>query len=536
MNNQTNQMNNQEKRKRVEYNIEERVLMDLKNSIVINHVKILDLTKKSVIFDNQELVASQVISSFKNRKKLNILCIGRTQQGKTGIMLALIRNLLEDTNNPIPIENIYIITALSSKEWINQTKERMPCFIKVYHRSELPMTFVGEIANKNNVCIIMDEIQVAAQKGQTIYKTFNNAGLLNKSNLYQRDIKICEFTATPDGTIYDLMEWGNASSKILAEPGDGYISSYDLLQQGRIKQSRDLCGYDKNTKEVDKKVIENIQEIKRDIESFRNNPLYHIIRTPNGLNQDITVQNFKQVFNDSYDFINYDRESEYDDINKILINRPRVHTFVFIKEMCRCAKTLHKSHIGILYDRHTKCPDDAVVIQGLIGRLTGYDDNGISICYTNINSIIKYEQLWNSAFEDKSVNWNSKTTKFLNGTLLVKNNTFNNPKYYGFSQDNEQIIKDIVEPVVIQFSSQDLVKEFYNKHLKSTRGRGPNKRKANIDGWYESIIRGVKKVRSYDEIMVEKRHGLNKSNYRLYPSYLNTNDQSTLQWLLVYYE
>ena len=531
------EMNQQlEKRKRIEYNLEEKVLMDLKKSIIISEIKILELTGRSCIFENQELIASQVISNLKNRKILNILVIAKTQSGKSGSMLSVIKNILEDSTNPVPVDNIYIITALSSREWRDQTKKRMPSLIKVYHRSELPMTFSQEVANKKNVCIIMDEIQVAAQKGQTIYKTFNNAGLLDKSNLYKRDIKIVEFTATPDGTIYDLMEWGNASCKILGEPGDGYMSSYDLFLQGRIKQCKDLCGYNKITQEVDKKVIENIQEIKRDIESFRNNPLYHIIRTPNGLNQDITVQNFKQVFNDSYDFINYDRESEYDDINKILINRPRVHTFVFIKEMCRCAKTLHKSHIGILYDRHTKCPDDAVVIQGLVGRLTGYDYNGISICYTNINSIIKYEQLWNSAFEDNSVNWNSKTTKFLNGTILVKNNTFNNPKYYGFSQDNEQIIKDIVEPVVIKFSSQDLVKEFYNNHLKSSRGRGPNKRKANIDGWYESIIRGVKKVRSYDEIMVEKRHGLNKSNYRLYPSYLNTNDQSTLQWLLVYYE
>jgi len=30
--------------------------------------------------------------------------------------------------------------------------------------------------------------------------------LLNKSKLYENDIKIIEYTATPDGTIYDLMK------------------------------------------------------------------------------------------------------------------------------------------------------------------------------------------------------------------------------------------------------------------------------------------------------------------------------------------
>ncbi len=526
-------MNNQiVKRKRIEYNLEEKVLMDLKKSIIISEIKILELTGKSCIYENQELIASQVISNFKNRKILNILVIAPTQSGKTGSMLSLIKNILEDSTNPTPVDNIYLITGLSSREWKEQTKERMPSFINVYHRSELPMTFFEEIKNKKNVFLIIDEVQVAAQKDQTIYKAFNNADLLNKCNLYNRDIKIVEFTATPDGTIYDLMEWGNASCKILAEPGDGYISSYDLLKQGRIKQSRDLCGYNKNTQQVDNKVIENIKEIRQDIKTF-NQPCFHIIRTRNGSNQDITVQNFKQVFNDSYDFINYDRESEYDDINKILINKPRVHTFVFIKEMCRCAKTLSKTYIGILYDRHTKCPDDAVVIQGLVGRMTGYDDNGISICYTNINSINKYEQIWNSAFENKAIKWSSKTTTFRNGTLLAKNNTFNNPKYYGFSQVNEQD-KD---PVVIKFSSQNLVTEYYNNNLKARlNGRGPNKRNANIDGWYECTIRGVKKICSYDEIMAEKRHGLTKNNYRLYPSYLNTNDQNSLQWLLIYYD
>ena len=36
----------------------------------------------------------------------------------------------------------------------------------------------------------MDEIQVTAKKGQIIYKTFKNAVILNKSKLYENNIKI----------------------------------------------------------------------------------------------------------------------------------------------------------------------------------------------------------------------------------------------------------------------------------------------------------------------------------------------------------
>ena len=136
------------------------------------------------------------------------MVLAKTQSGKTGSMCATIKKLLEETTLVIPIENIYIITGLSSVEWKEQTKERIPESIqrRVYHRCELPTTFSDEIKTKSNTLIIMDEIQVACKKNQTIFKSFDSAGLLNIEKLYNDDIKILKFTATPDGTIYDLMK------------------------------------------------------------------------------------------------------------------------------------------------------------------------------------------------------------------------------------------------------------------------------------------------------------------------------------------
>ena len=525
------------KRVRCDYDLLEQDIMKLRKQNVLNELEILKLTGKSVIFENQEIIASRVVTAFKNRKIINIMVISKTQSGKTGSMCATIKQYLEDTSNLIPIENIYIITGLSSCEWKEQTKERMPESIqtRVFHRCELPNTFVDEIKDKQNILIIMDEIQVAAKKGQTIYKTFKNAGLLNKSKLYENDIKILEYTATPDGTIYDLMKWNDASTKILADVGDGYISSYNLLQMGRVKQYKELCGYDKKTGEVDEEVFENIEEIKNDIDIYVNS-LYHIIRTKNGTEQDLTIQNFKQIFNaDNYDFIKYDRESEIEDINKTLIIKPERHTFIFIKEMLRCAKTLKKKYIGILYDRYSKNPDDTTIIQGLVGRDTGYDNNSISICYTNIDSINRYEELWKSNFEDKTIKWNSKTTKYTNGILSGKN-TFNEPKYYdGFSVSSDDS-DELKEHVIKKFKTQEEAKEYYNKELKEKmKGRGPNKIKPNDDGYYEATIRSNKKIYTCDEVKCERRQGLTENNYRFYPCYEVVNDKSTLQWWFIHY-
>lgn len=525
------------KRVRCDYDLLQQDIMKLRKQNILNELEILKLTGKSVIFENQEIIASRVVTTFKNRKIINIMVVSKTQSGKTGSMCATIKQYLEDTSNLIPIENIYIITGLSSCEWKEQTKERMPESIqtRVFHRCELPNTFVDEIKDKQNILIIMDEIQVAAKKGQTIYKTFKNAGLLNKSKLYENDIKILEYTATPDGTIYDLMKWNDASTKILADVGDGYISSYNLLQMGRVKQYKELCGYDKETGEIDEEVFENIEEIKNDIDNYVNS-LYHIIRTKNGPAQDLTIQNFKQTFNaDNYDFIKYDRESEIEDINKTLTIKPERHTFIFIKEMLRCAKTLKKKYIGILYDRYSKNPDDTTIIQGLVGRDTGYDNNGISICYTNIDSINRYEELWKSNFEDKTIKWNSKTTKYANGILSGKN-TFNDPKDYdGFSVASDDS-DELKEPVIKKFKTQEEAKEYYNKELKEKmKGRGPNKIKPNDDGYYEATIRSNKKIYTCDEVKCERRQGLTENNYRFYPCYEVINDKSTLQWWFIHY-
>jgi len=419
------------------------------------------------------------------------------------------------------------------------------------------------------------------------------------------------------------MKWGDASSKILAIAGDGYISSYNLLQMGRVKQYKELCGYDVsgylfslyNNKILDsenifesleidykteeileifkrdckkisefiiqnvrddimcnnefnedlfthfiqtnnlemyytiinvdiineiyndvKDIFENIKEIKNDIDKFTN-PLYHIIRTKNGPEQDLTIQNFKQIFNaDNYDFIKYDRESEIEDINKTLIMKPERHTFIFIKEMLRCAKTLKKKYIGILYDRYSKNPDDTTINQGLVGRDTGYDNNGISICYTNIDSINRYEELWNSNFEDKTIKWNSKTTKYTNGILSGKN-TFNDPKDYdGFSVASDDSV-ELKEPVIKKFKTQEEAKEYYNKELKEKmKGRGPNKIKQNDEGYYEANIRGNKKVYSCEEIYKNRRCNIeNGAGYGFRPCYEDINDKSTLQWWFIHY-
>jgi hypothetical protein len=528
-----------------EYSSYEKDEDDEDRDITLINFKKLMRTKKCVIFPNQEEIANKVVHAFSQRHIISVLVVAKTQSGKTGSMAATIKKLAESSDIIIPINNIFIVTGLSSCEWREQTMERFPKNMNdnILHRDGLMDTFVERIKYKKNILIIMDEIQIAAKTKQTVYNAFASAGLLDKQYLYTHDIKILEYSATPDGSIYDLDKWSSSSCRILADGGDGYVGANDMLRLGRVFQYKDLWGYNKVTGEIDPAVYDNISEIETLISERYPRPLYHIIRAhvTQGTSENITMENFKQIFDkDHFDFITYDGESGIKDINIILSRRPLKHTFIFIKEMLRCAKTICKKFKGISYERYSTEPHDSTIIQGLVGRDTGYDSNSISICFTNIESIEKYERLWDSGFLDKSIKWQSKTTKFSKrkGLSTGKTKTFNDPTHYGAK--SEEKAQEIM-PEIKRFSTQSLLKEYYEKNNEEHIGggkRGPNDRKIKPDGlFYEATLRSTTKVFEESEILANCKWGLNDaSKYRVYPCYRNTTDPSTLVWLLIYYK
>ncbi len=373
---------------------------------------------------NQRWIADAVLRTFKDTKIVNVMVLAKTQSGKTGSMCATIKKFFKSESMRVPKDHIFVITGLSSCEWKDQTMARIPECLKenIFHRNDLSKTFVEKIKGRRNVLVIMDEVQVASKQKQTVAKVFRDAGMTDRAALYANDVKILEFTATPNGTLYDLMEWGEASCKIVAEAGAGYTSSFKLYETNKLRQYKPLCSENRED------ALQNVREIEVDVASFAH-PMYHIIRSPRWINdrdlQEETMQNFRSVFPvDHNQFLRYDQENEID-INDLLKMPPRQHTFIFIKEMLRCAKTLDKRHIGVMYERFNTAADDSSVIQGLVGRLTGYDYNGVSVCYTNVESVLKYERLWVSGFEDKSVEWRSSTTRFDLANGITSRRTFN---------------------------------------------------------------------------------------------------------------
>lgn len=392
----------------------------------------------SPIYDEQKHAAKKIVDQFNDDASIvMLLALGMTQSGKTGVITSTIGKALE-CDSPVPVENIFIITGLSDVQWVEQTKCRVPKELhgNIFHRNQLRTDFSEKVRGKKNVLILIDEVQIACKKDQTLAATLKECGLLEMQYLLTNDIKIVEFSATPNGTIYDSEKWGNHSGKIIVKPGEGYTSCFNLLKDERVKQCESLV-----PKAHFVEVEHSYNEIKRAIEIF-SSPKWHIIRIPTGENAVRCGRHFSKFFkfkDGTYDMKEFNQQKGpmlycqkkkkdvlTNDINDWLKDAPEKHTFIFIKEKARCAKTFIKKHIGIWYERCAETMMDDVVTQGLLGRATGYDDNGESVIFTNIDSVKKYEKLWNSGFTE-DVGWISGTTKSKKDKATSSTGTFNRP-------------------------------------------------------------------------------------------------------------
>ena len=141
-----------------------------KFNLELNILEVED--EHNIIHDNQLIIGKEITAKFFNRRIIIQMVIGKTQSGKTGAMLATIKAYLNDPDNNIPIENIFIITGLSNVDWKEQTINRLPKSFdeNIFHRDNFKK-FIENVNGKSNILILMDEIQIAARENQSIFKS-----------------------------------------------------------------------------------------------------------------------------------------------------------------------------------------------------------------------------------------------------------------------------------------------------------------------------------------------------------------------------
>jgi hypothetical protein len=355
------------------------------------------------IYENQIRIGSEVSKTYINSdgsptEVLYTMVVAKTQSGKTGSMLEVIGRAVN--NGGVSPYNIFIITGLSSKDWKESTKKVFPQILhpNILHNNDVKSKLALNLNGKKKVLIIIDELHMASSRNQTIAGVLKECKFHDPEYCYENDIRIVEYSATPDGVLKDRLKNDERSRRIFAEDGDEYTSCFDLLEQGRVFQSKDLSEGN------------NVLNLLKHITNKYKTPKYHIIRTATkNPKKDKTEENLKILPDFEVSEYNMNTSGDISDLNNLIKDPPPKHTIIIVKEMLRCAKVLYKPHIGVVYERICKNVNDSAIIQGLLGRVTGYKvPNDISI-FTNIDTINRYKKLWDSEFNDTSIKWNSNT-------------------------------------------------------------------------------------------------------------------------------
>ena len=134
-----------------------------------------------------------------------------------------------------------------------------------------------------------------------------------------------------------------------------------------------------------------------------------------------------RVFLDSVDFVVCDSSTGVDVMERVKV-KPARQCVLFIKEQLRCAATLVKEHIGVLYDRVSKL--DNVMVQGLAGRSTGYDVPECLVVFSDVKSIMRYLAVVQEGFDTMS------GLKCSGGVTMMNRE--------GFVDDGSTVVSDIV--------------------------------------------------------------------------------------------
>ena len=355
-------------------------------------MKKLNLSKKTLVYENQRKCALEVLDGIQ-KGFLFQLVLAQTQSGKTGMMVTVAEGCKKD---------VVVMSGLSNIDWKKQTIRRFSEKVPVYHRNDLK-----NVKKLEHCVVLIDEVQYASGAGMTLDGLLEDCGCKDIETLRQLNVHFVLVSATPNRIYDDLCELSSEWCRhLVMQPGDGYTGLQELLQSGRLREAKDLwvagaVGDDENAgvKRFNEKMIskslEAIEELKDVVTSYKD-PKYHIVRTQYAAAGEEVRERFKTVFLDSVDFVVCDSTTGVGVMEKVKV-KPARQCVLFIKEQLRCAATLVKTHIGVLYDRVSKL--DNVMVQGLAGRGTGYDVPECLVVFSDVKSIQRYLAVVEEGFE-----------------------------------------------------------------------------------------------------------------------------------------
>lgn len=377
----------------------------------------------------QRNAGNEIIDKFTKEQPFTIL-LAQMQSGKTGTYLF---TALEMVRLGL-IKNAAIICGSSDTSLRAQAKGDLDTSLKEFqeetmeagdmegalrlHRSSIAVHFsqdlgkLGEIPDET--LVIHDESHMAQSKNNIPFKRFYQKNNLDKalmgdfSDLKKKRCYILGVSATPFSEIVankkvQTSDWTSEESAFLDDvelspknfyfmkPGSGYIGVTELLNKGSIKFEAE------NIKSSD---CAHVASVLR-----KSSPKYHqkyvVVRTLCAEKDMDMMQTIASSTDCEYVSV-FGGEGSLE----FMKVRPLKTTLVHICGKFRMGQVVPKEHIAMVYEQ-SKHPNADTILQGLLGRMCGYKQNGahtdvdIYVSTMAEDLIRKYSRAWSEGVMDE---------------------------------------------------------------------------------------------------------------------------------------
>jgi len=374
----------------------------------------LGIDGRSLTFSNQQEAANKIIEHFANGK-LGVVLVAQPGVGKTGVALETAYRMCThaDDNLCVLVKDVHTHSGMNDTSWKEQYERSMlpSLAMNITHRSKIKNE-LEDLSRLRNGLVITDECHIASGVRMTQAKVLKEAGLLSIDNLQVKRNKILNISATPEGILADMMQWGNKAALVILQPGALYKGFQVMIDEQRILNAPPL-----NT-EAEVEAMLRFFDERYTGSSKRFFPF-------RGLSAE-TIQHIYSVATRlAWTVVRHDSDETIENVDAVMRIAPTAHTIILIKDFWRASKRVIRTHVGGSYEKPPMTRNTSATAQGLTARFCdtfAYTGDWLNpdlrpIHYCDLGAIEQYLEWYNNGCDYRSADYTSSKLKSRDGRI-----------------------------------------------------------------------------------------------------------------------
>lgn len=331
-----------------------------------------------MFYENQLEASEDVLTHFvrDDRRHIirHVIMTAYMQSGKTGTYHRIIKEMLERGI----VQNVVILCGMADNSLYNQSIQDANQYNREYVQNGKIQIYYNNHFKRarlptRNVLYVIDESERDSTKDSLLHKMANRHGIpldgdneiLSSNNMYILSVSATPFAEYCDSTVY---HHSKPKAVVKFRPGDGYIGIKEAYEQNRIREIFNIREYPTRFGELINGIGNKYNFIRYDIRSY-NFSLFEQFARENDWTIHVVRCNYS----------GYPEEEPYqiqkDRLTRILQTEPSKPTLILIHGSFRAGFVLPtKLHIGLVWE-NSKLPRTDTLVQGLPGRVCGYEHN-----------------------------------------------------------------------------------------------------------------------------------------------------------------